>query len=79
MAPQNHVYIRRIVASGTALDLSPGHHCLENYSELHEHTCILQTLGTLDAAFRYGQHYISAGEERVKLDGLLALLNGLKL
>jgi hypothetical protein len=61
------------------MDLGPGQHGLENRNELHEHTCIMQTLRTLDAAICYGQHYIGVGEECIELDGPLALLDGLEL
>lgn len=61
------------------MDLGSGQHGLENPNELHEHTCIMQILRTLDAAICYGQHCIGAGEERIELDGPLALLDGLEL
>lgn len=59
------------------MDLDPGQHCLKNDIELHGYARVQQTLRTLNTAIYRGQHDVGAGQDGIKLDWPLALLDGL--
>lgn len=69
--------LARIV--GFVYALSPGKDCLIYHDKLHQYAGIMMAFGTSGLTFGHAENQICTGQQSIRLDRMLALLDGLKL